>query len=383
MAARKPVPQRVAQAVSWTSDDGDTVELPPGVTPAQDAAHTPTTSAANGTHTDDPEPETAADRVVEMIIKNRERERSKIKVWKVLDTGELAFCNDYQPEVFEAQNLNLIRRQFGAGKYRIEIYAHNPIHKRFSCFGRETVNIVEVQESSDPEDIAERVAQRMGLGAAAATQPVTQMAQLKELLQLATLIREALGLNVAPPPPPPPQPSMAQQLGELLTIMKGAREVAAEIDPPPETADPLMKIAEQALPIIGRAIENQARPALAPVQLPPTLASAPANPTQQEDAAVTDKEFAALREAIRGINTLAFMDANVELAANLIFDKLPDEAFPILEAPEWFAKLCEIEPGCSKHQAWYQKVRDMLVKFWQEESVEDPPPAADVEPKAA
>jgi hypothetical protein len=351
--------------------------MPPGVTPADNHISTPSAPPTNGVAApEDSEPETAADRVVEMIVRNRERERSKIKVWKILETGELSFCNDYQPDVFEAQNLNLIRRQFGSGKYRVEIYAHNPANKRFSCFGRETVHISELQESTDPEDIAERIAQRMGISAPAATAPApaarSNLDQLKEMMQLAALMREAFGLNAAPPPPV----SMAQQLAELITIMKGAKEIAAEIDPPPDAGDPLLKIAEQALPIIGKALENQQRPVLKPVQLPPSLAN-------QENPAVTNTEFAALRDAVRGINTLAVMDANVELAANLIFDKLPDEAFPLLEAADWFAKLCEIEPACAKHKDWYQQVRDLIVKFWNEPAEDGADGAADPEPKAA
>src|SRR4029077_15601249 len=185
MAARRPERTRAPATVSWTSDDGETVEMPPGVTPADTAAATAPQPRVNGSADHDGEPETATDRVVEMIVKNRGGDRSKVKVWKVLENGELSFCNDYAPDLFEQQNLNLIRRQFGAGKYRIEIYAHNPISKRFSCFGRETVNIEDVHQGNDPEDIAERIAQMMGAqqaSAAPAAQPRSNLEQLKEMV---------------------------------------------------------------------------------------------------------------------------------------------------------------------------------------------------------
>ncbi len=367
--ARKPAEPAT---VSWTNDDGETIVLPQGVTPGDTAAATAPQQAANGNGAAADEPESAADRVVEMIVRNRERDRSKVKVWKVLESGELSFCNDYAPDLFEQQNLNLIRRQFGAGKYRIEIYAHNPISKRFSCFGREIVHIEDVNtgSSDDPEGMIEKIVQRLAPSAnpAAETAPKSQIEQLKEMMSLALLFREAFGFNTKPAPPPP-QPSMAQQLGELLTIMKGAKELAAEVDPPPEASDPLLAIANQALPIIARAIEGQqsAPAVLNPVHLPPTLAAVPAaNASQPENAAVNTDEFNALRDSIRGINTFAVMKANTELTATLIFEKIPDEAFPILESSDWFAKLCQIEPACGKHQAWYTEVRNFLVKFWNE-----------------
>jgi hypothetical protein len=368
------------QTVSWTSDDGETIVLPEGMSPVDVAVPRQPNGVQTAQITAPDTEQTAADRVAEMLLKGKQHEQAHVKVQEMQENGDLAYCCDYTCEEFErGGTLSLIRRQWGPGKYRIEMYANDPVTGRFKSCGRTTA-IVKPSAVPDAADMVGSQLAELKAALTAAPAKSSTLESMKEMMALAALMREAFGLNAAPPPPPPP---LVSQLAELINIMKGAKEIAAEIDPPPETADPLMKIAEQALPIIGKAIENQARPVLAPVQLPPTLASLPANQTQQEDANVNDKEFAALREAIRGINTLAFMDANVELAANLIFDKLPDEAFPILEAPEWFAKLCEIEPGCAKHQAWYQKVRDMLMKFWQEESVEDPPPAADVEPKAA
>jgi hypothetical protein len=330
-------------------------------------------------HTDAPPPEeTAVDRLAEILIRGREQTESRVKVTELQDDGTRAWCADYTPDECEqGGTLNLIRRKWGPGRYLIELYARNPATKKFSCYGRDTV-VVKHQAQADPADavgaqlglLAERLEQAI---APRASNPIEQ---LKETLGLMTMMRQAMGLGVEAPKPQ----SMASQLGELIQIMRGAKDIAKEVEPDPTPDNPLLALAPKALDVIQTALAQQGRGAgLTPVALPPSLA-APAPSPIPSDAGTPDNLQSAsalngepmdpkereFREALAAVNTMAKMGIDHDEAAELIFNQLPLEAEELLKRPDWFEGLCRIHSGCRQHVQWYEQVRTHLLKFFAE-----------------
>jgi hypothetical protein len=331
----------------------------------------------------DPVEESAADRIAKMLDKSKSFTRSKVKVQRIKENGEEVYCNMYTCEEFERGNtLELVRKHFGAGRYMVELYGQKPTAKSLSCYSREIYELADAPAPDQP-DMREIVREALMSATPQPTSdatPATAFGSLKEMLQLIVMLREALV-----PPPPPPPPPLTSQLVELIAVMRGAKDIAREIDPPDQPSDPLMAIAQQALPIVAEAIKGQQqRPILAPVTLPPTLAapapaatnlpSAPTNgqaPASSAEDDVNNQEFAELRDAVRGVNMMARMGLEPEGVANLLFEKLDDEVEPLLRSEDWFTKLCQIERGCAQHQDWYVKLRSFLLVFFEEEREEE------------
>jgi hypothetical protein len=344
--------------------------LPPNITPF-DNPNAITTQAIDELPAipDEIIEENPVDRIAAMFERSKGLDRAKVRVESMEKDGSIAFCADYPPDQFEDGDLQMIREQFGPGKYTLTLYAVNPETKRYGRYRR-------VQVVVKPASELFRVN-------AAPVVPETKSMQdqLREMLSLAVMMREAFGMNQAPAPAPAPVP-LASQLSELITVMKGAREIAAEVNPPPESEDPLMRLASQAIPMISQALQDRAtasQPAvsypLQPVQLPPTLAAPePPRVTSQATPHGDDMEPAdikELRNAINSINLFARVDADAEGTAQLIYEKIPDDARPILESANWFAQICQIAPACAPFQPWYQKVRDHLLKFWREDDADE------------
>src|SRR5207244_12296004 len=102
-------------------------------------------------------------------------------------------------------------------------------------------------------------------------QDKSETEKLRETLGLMTMMREAMGLGAAGPAR---QPNLVELVGQLVAAMRGAKDLAREVNPSDEPQGLLERLAPQALEIVKGALAHQQ---LNPVQLPPTLAAAPAN----------------------------------------------------------------------------------------------------------
>ena len=349
----------------------------------------------------DPTEETSVDRIAEMLLRGREQEQSRVKVTEIQEDGTRAHCHDYTPDEFErGGTLTLIRKRWGPGKYVVELFGRNQVTGRFSCYGRDTVVIKPEREPDASESVS---GQLQGLRADLLTaltsrpQDKSETDKLRETLGLMTMMREAMGLGAGPAK----QPNLVELVGQLVSAMKGARDLAREVNPPEEPQGLLERIAPQALDIVKNAMAHQH---LNPVQLPPTLAAAPANgearagvvktagPGLTQPAAapptngaltVDAEELAGFKVAIATLNGLALFRMEPAAAADMIFDKLPDEALGLLNLPDWFERLAHIDPSCQRHRDWYVRVHAALVKLFEEEAALSPeedqpsaPPAA-------
>jgi len=98
---------------------------------------------------------------------------------------------------------------------------------------------------------------------------------------------------------------------------------------------------------------------------------------------VNAKELSALATHVRALTGLASVNMDIDPAAALVWDKLPEpeEGKPdivrqALEAADWFERICTLDPQARRYQKWYGKVRERLVKAFKDED-ELPPEGPD------
>jgi hypothetical protein len=109
------------------------------------------------------------------------------------------------------------------------------------------------------------------------------------------------------------------------------------------------------------------------------VAAAPTNGALTVDA----EELAGFKVAIATLNGLALFRMEPAAAADMIFDKLPDEALGLLNLPDWFERLAHIDPSCQRHRDWYVRVHAALVKLFEEEAALPPEDQPSAPPAAA
>ena len=158
------------------------------------------------------------------------------------------------------------------------------------------------------------------------------------------------------------QPAPAAAGGDFVSMLNmvktfndvtGAGKSAIPVD-----ADPSTAILMKAIDAFGPALaDNMSKRASAP---PPAL-PAPAGPQlttdQEEDLLLFKLQLkAACKAAARG--------ANPEGYADTIYSMLPDDAIVnLVSDPQWFAYLCNAVPECGAHSAWFDAVRNGIVKI--------------------
>jgi hypothetical protein len=408
MARRKPVsiaptwallsddiPGIPDQCIWQHRDSRATIVLPDGLDPNVHALPNGLTIANEPRDPDAPPPEeTATDRMAEMLLRGKERQEARIRVAEITPDGQRAHCADYSPEEFEAGGtVNLIRRKWGPGRYSIELYARNPNNKgNFSRYAQDTVVIKPEREPDAGDLVTSTLAGLREDIKAALTRPAaaegSEVSRLRETLGLMVMMREAMGLDkLAGVRNPNPLELVTQLVGAL----RGAKDLAKEINQPAEPEGLLEKLAPKAMDMIQASM---ARQPLAPVQLP--FAAPPSNgaPSASPSSALTSAPTAAgaaslngdamdtqlaqgLRVAVQTLNGMAMFQMDPDDAADMIFnsDQIPDEVLPILKAPDWFEQLARIAPACQPHKDWYLKTHAALLKIFEEEAQQPAKPA--------
>jgi hypothetical protein len=201
--------------------------------------------------------------------------------------------------------------------------------------------------------------------------PENPLNTLQGIKQIAEIIR----------PPESPKNSTAKELMEHLQLMEALRSFAGNGERGPFNEDgeikagPLLnKAADFFLAAMGKAQEAQATPAGA---LPNPAATAPAstatapNPSPAKSTP-SDQEKALMffKLQLWSANKSAEAGDDPEEFADQIFSMISDDMLKLIQTdPEWFKKLCEVEPECAKHEEWYKRVRQSLIEAGIEEGV--------------
>lgn len=348
------------------------------------AAPPPSQSPDETEDDDEPIEETAADRVAAMFERVRGAERAIVKVKKYKEDKSLVLCDELSPEQFEQIGYLGVRKRFGAGKYRIELYASNPKTGRFSLYGVDETELMplpreeQITGTSDP--VLQKVLERLErIETTPRVDPFTQMTQMLGMMKL---FREAMGTERQNDP--------MRNMRELIDMVSGIKTLREEIEPPAPPDTSLAGLGMEAMKMIGQAMaqRNGAAPdSLMPhVAVPPSLAmtatQAPTNPLQPNGhAAMTTEqnpqsndELIAMNDAIAALNTMARFGTEAEFAASMIYQQAPDEVMELLQLPDWFERICQLAPTCKPFEAWYRKTHAEVLRILAEEN-EDTPPA--------
>lgn len=336
-----------------------------------------------------PEPQSSADRVMALLSEVADDERAVVKVFRELPNGKQAWCNDYTPGEFEQGGFKMIRRSWGEGTFFVVLYGGTP-------FRIKSKTKVQIDASRDPEPVAQgsselsQMLRQMAEGQALMLRAITErpdpMASMTQTLAMMTAMREAMGLNNQKAP----EKSTVGELVDALKEMKSASNLFASKD---EDEDSLMGIVKQVLPglvaAIGQAKAGGASPGAAPsfpaIAMPPSIAHAgevPAGdrpldmpPSTEENPdmlGLTPEALAAIKMKafVRALCLMAKAGTPIEEGAELVYEKIPDEALDLLELPVWWMLFVEQFPEVEPWQQWFTPVRDRVIAMLREEETE-------------
>lgn len=343
---------------------------------------------------DEPPEESPVDRVFAVLETARTAERATVKLYRVgAKPGQYAWCDDYTIEEFEAGGFAMIREKWGPGEYEIRLYAIRPTDGRFGVLSKPRITIeagIDAQRNPVPppaptvdpamrEMLAQMAANQSAMLQALTNRP-DPMANMQQMLALAASFKQAFGSGES-------SKSTITEIVGAIRELKGAATELIPDKPSDDDSDNPMKLLPSVLDLVGKFAPQpmqQAQPAapfFPPVALPPALAVNPAPaapetvslpvtqtaPAQSTNDAPSDDEMNALQLVLfRGyLSKLCAMSAagNVEAAAEFALQKLPDEAFDVLEMPNWFELLAQFYPGAAQHREWLDKVRARVLQL--------------------
>jgi len=271
-----------------------------------------------------------------------------------------------------------LAKRYGAGIYRIRVYSGGRIytHKRVK------VGAPLVLENSAGADVAvlraEMVAVKDSLAAALEKLTATQRPQptLSEQIKDLAALRELSGGAAAP------QKGLAAQMKEtleLVTLMKGAFG-GGEGGGESGFSGALGRVAEKYLPQILETVGKAAPGAPA---LPNPV------PAAVGDRAITegDADMGALRDmqlkmAMSFLIDSAARGHPAETYADVAVDKVDAaDLVSMLDRPDWLTQLSIIDPRAQQHAPWFTKLRAEILGVLRESGValRTPPEAATLE----
>ena len=327
-----------------------------------------------------PEP-TSADRIASLLTDVRDDDRAKVKLWRIRPDARTEWCSDYTPSEFEMGGFEMIRRDWGVGKYRVVLYASLP-GNQFGIRAKEEITIAPMAPgASTPRAAADDAVTALGRMLIEAQERQTAMlAQLvqarqpqgdllQQMTAMATMMKELRGAFGGDSPAPRQSDPLT-----MIETMRSMREFAVELqtgkpaDPERDPNADMMDLAKQVMGLIA-AGQHSAQPAQ-PVMLPPSLVAPETVPVMPVAAPAadplppveTDPEAAMLKLLFKSyMDTLikqAETGAPIEQSAQLVADKLPDMLVPMLDLPDWFEKLAAIDSRVVAHREYITKVRD-------------------------
>lgn len=314
-----------------------------------------------------------------------------IHVYKMDVDGQNNDFKIWQSDDPDTYNLETLAHKFGSGRYRIRVYAKNAdggkplVMNKVQAWLLSPEDEAKVQaakyaaanpQSAPPahngemrELIAGMMAGFQNLGALIANQgKVNPLAQMKEMAEVMKMIM---------PAPVVAAPDATTQLASMLGMMKNIKDIAGDGGGDNMSASDrlLMKAADSFMPALASGLQKQ-------TQTPPAENAAPTQPALPAPdnalgaaSAELDEEAESMRikqQAKMALFTLMLSAANKAAARNTspaaYADKIYDDfdesdVQTIALAPNWFAMMCEAQPGCKAHEAWYNEVRAAIINI--------------------
>ncbi len=373
------------------------------------------------------EEQSPAERMAAMLQGAAGVDRSKVCVYRIGATANaLQWANNYSVEEFEAGgDLQLIRRQFGAGKYSIRIFGKQVGSPNTRILSRLDLDLLDdpapppppTGSSSEMSQILALLADRLAAPPPPPPAP-DPMAQMTAMFGMMKMMREAMGPEQRAPVPK----SLVEQITELRALQEVARELAPKDGGSDEPS--LLGLGAQVMDMVKAHVANRPPQLMAvpPVRMPPSLeyphlpederitqqylmsegrvehpqfsdpntpyptetdlpsepVPAPEMPLEitQETNPVNPKnpaaEAAKVSKLLEQALALAKSGAPAEEGANLLMgddegnEGLPDEMFDLMMEDNWWSMLTSVPSFAAlltPHEKWIREVREMLYEW--------------------
>lgn len=337
--------------------------------------------------------QSSSDRVMELLGDVANDARAKVSIYRIMIGGKQAFCDELSPEEFEAGGVKLIRDRFGDGEFLVKVYGTIPGTNRFAIRARANITVdkqrAPVAPASGSTDALAEPLRQLAENQARMLEAITNrpvadpMANMTQMLSMMTAMRAAMGLDK-------PQEKRST-IGELADAMREMRDMKGLMEGEPAD-DSLTGMVKTVLPQIASMIGQQRQqPQSFHVIAPPpgiAIATAPTTDTQPQQPTIEGEDMG-MRETMAAIVLKGYLAAlfvlaekggSVEVGAELIAEKLPDELLDLMELPTWFEMLLQIEPKAAAHQAWLTAARDRALVLLEEPEEPEDTAAGDSEP---
>jgi hypothetical protein len=367
-----------AMAIHWrNTETGQTRIVPAGMHPDDQALESYSMTAP-----DEPEEETATDRVAAMLsnVTGSPDERAEVKVYRVVE-GALQYCRGFKPDEFENGNFDMLRDRYGPGEYELRLYATNPASRKFVVRNKLRVTIAaEILTTPDGfggsgmgqvlATIAQGQAQMLEALVSIKQAPARDpMEEMTKMLAMMTAMREAMGINN--------QPREKSSIGEIVSAIRELRGAADELSPEKKEPDSLLSALPQVLDLVSKGMQSQPA-AMPPVYVPESYAAQPQQnqqpqpqpdqqPETQENADMKALALLKLHGYMKSLVTMAEQKKTHDEGATFVYEKLPDELVEIMALENWFDLLAAVAPGVKDHKAWLTAVRDKALTMFEPE----------------
>jgi hypothetical protein len=314
--------------------------------------------------------ESAVDRISIMLQGSKSGARSEVKVYRIKPDNTENFCSSYKPEDFENGDLSLIQKQFGGGVYKIKVYATDPVNNKFRLYANQKVEIEQpltdlskpvVENNNGMHTLFEKMLNRMDnmeqrfINAQTPAQPVT----MEGILQQMVMMKQVLGSNE-------PKSSVT----ELLEGLKQMREMSDLINPSKsdrDESDGLLPLASQAMdlikgfsqPVNDAPVQNQI--AHVPVNRPVNTRPIQNDIKIENENENKNDDTMMIKFLLKTLKSKSANNEDVVLVADALAPMIPEAVWEMLEADDWFDKLCEFDTECLPHKNWFTKLHDELL----------------------
>lgn len=362
-----------------------------------------------------PEPETPLDRIASFLGASVNDQRAEVRVFRLKDghSHRLDWCKNYSAADFEAGgDLEMIRREWGPGDYQLRLYG-----TRAGAFGmltKEDIGLVAdpratapptmqaQQQNSELAMMLKSMAENQAAMMRALAERPDPMAQMAPMLTLLGQMKNVFGPSESAQAP-------KSQLSDIVAAIRELREVSSEINPPPPEPDSsggLIPMAGQVMELVRMGMENRQQqlqlPGIPPIITPPTIAFPPIQPNAQPvyrtlspgtykmtgsdvemqnqnpaptpptiDQGTLDMGVAELKRQLAEVIAMAAAGQPAEIGADVLYEKLPDEAIDLLLHASWFDLLCQFEPACKPHEAWFREAHAMVLQMLEEDETQE------------
>lgn len=373
---------------------------------------TPASQRALMSLPEEPEEQSPLDRILTVLGEQADPARdTKISLYRLPKVGAREWCQDFEQHELQ-EGWGAIRSKWGAGVYEFRVFGYRANDTRFVLLNRTVITLAPAPEQHAPpatDDrltavLAQLVQGQQAIAQALATRP-DPAAQLVSTMGLLAQMKEFFA-----PPPAAPKTS----IGELVEEMRAAREMAdlmAGGDTKPKT--PTEQLLELAQPVLGMVSEQLAARRGAPgdpaaqagqapsfhqrpvhpdhppmplltvpgdAPLPPAMeVSPPAFPTAPTPSstptaalnvppmATNDPATTQLQAHLQELITMAAASGPIQPAAELVYDKLPDELLEVMGTGLWWQGLKMYAPAVAPYEMWFTAVREAVLKMFEDD----------------